>query len=122
MRPVIVEPFEQAVKQPHPYAAAGMARRHPDRADLALILFLLRDPEPDHRAVAFDRQQQPRALAQAAHDLLGKPARDVWVILGQRKQESERARLRIAHFDRSEARRVGKECVSTCRSRWSPYT
>src|SRR3546814_20172632 len=23
--------------------------------------------------------------------------------------------------DRSEGRRVGKECVSTCRSRWSPY-
>src|SRR3546814_15642715 len=26
-----------------------------------------------------------------------------------------------AHHDRSEERRVGKECVSTCRSRWSPY-
>src|SRR3546814_9459527 len=29
-----------------------------------------------------------------------------------------------AEFDRggrSEERRVGKECVSTCRSRWSPY-
>src|SRR3546814_10981135 len=26
--------------------------------------------------------------------------------------------LRVA---RSEERRVGKECVSTCRSRWSPY-
>src|SRR3546814_18196728 len=26
-----------------------------------------------------------------------------------------------AHPDRSEERRVGKECVSTCRSRWSPY-
>src|SRR3546814_18905290 len=25
------------------------------------------------------------------------------------------------HQDRSEERRVGKECVSTCRSRWSPY-
>src|SRR3546814_15630380 len=25
------------------------------------------------------------------------------------------------HFHRSEERRVGKECVSTCRSRWSPY-
>src|SRR3546814_18801320 len=25
------------------------------------------------------------------------------------------------HRDRSEERRVGKECVSTCRSRWSPY-
>src|SRR3546814_3026548 len=24
-------------------------------------------------------------------------------------------------LDRSEERRVGKECVSTCRSRWSPY-
>ena len=24
-------------------------------------------------------------------------------------------------FKRSEERRVGKECVSTCRSRWSPY-
>src|SRR3546814_20718086 len=27
---------------------------------------------------------------------------------------------RIVMF-RSEERRVGKECVSTCRSRWSPY-
>src|SRR3546814_17430402 len=27
---------------------------------------------------------------------------------------------RIIDGDRSEARRVGKECVSTCRSRWSP--
>src|SRR3546814_7519568 len=26
-----------------------------------------------------------------------------------------------ATFHRSEERRVGKECVSTCRSRWSPY-
>src|SRR3546814_13525658 len=25
------------------------------------------------------------------------------------------------HYERSEERRVGKECVSTCRSRWSPY-
>src|SRR3546814_18304889 len=25
------------------------------------------------------------------------------------------------HMIRSEERRVGKECVSTCRSRWSPY-
>src|SRR3546814_18466909 len=26
-----------------------------------------------------------------------------------------------AYMLRSEERRVGKECVSTCRSRWSPY-
>src|SRR3546814_16441028 len=30
---------------------------------------------------------------------------------------------KFKHFnDRSEERREGKECVSTCRSRWSPYT
>src|SRR3546814_12083739 len=29
-------------------------------------------------------------------------------------------RARVIH-SRSEERRVGKECVSTCRSRWSPY-
>src|SRR3546814_16683040 len=27
----------------------------------------------------------------------------------------------LVHTLRSEERRVGKECVSTCRSRWSPY-
>src|SRR3546814_5158772 len=35
---------------------------------------------------------------------------DVPVLLGRR-----------FHLGRSEERRVGKECVSTCRSRWSPY-
>src|SRR3546814_3927172 len=34
------------------------------------------------------------------------------------------SRIRATMMDdpsRSEERRVGKECVSTCRSRWSPY-
>src|SRR3546814_11341934 len=30
------------------------------------------------------------------------------------------AKENIAFIGRSEERRVGKECVSTCRSRWSP--
>src|SRR3546814_2861791 len=37
----------------------------------------------------------------------------------------EEAGFRFYRWDgttiRSEERRVGKECVSTCRSRWSPY-
>src|SRR3546814_7248950 len=33
----------------------------------------------------------------------------------------EIALAEIALQHRSEERRVGKECVSTCRSRWSPY-
>src|SRR3546814_5132457 len=31
------------------------------------------------------------------------------------------ARIFCEQLGRSEERRVGKECVSTCRSRWSPY-
>src|SRR3546814_13797427 len=32
-----------------------------------------------------------------------------------------RAQIRGVKTGRSEERRVGKECVSTCRSRWLPY-
>src|SRR3546814_5276741 len=32
-----------------------------------------------------------------------------------------RSERHIQVYIRSEERRVGKECVSTCRSRWSPY-
>src|SRR3546814_15989794 len=37
--------------------------------------------------------------------------------------EEDRAALgrKIVSRERSEERRVGKECVSTCRYRWSPY-
>src|SRR3546814_18840738 len=40
------------------------------------------------------------------------------VLSHARYQDVQVCRL---HNNRSEARRVGKECVSTCRSRWSPY-
>src|SRR3546814_20858140 len=35
-------------------------------------------------------------------------------------EELQRPALILAPNKRSEERRVGKECVSTCRSRWSP--
>src|SRR3546814_11937459 len=62
--------------------------------------------------------------------------RDRILVVGGKGDEIEfavedelRETLRIALFlsrqaagaQRSEERRVGKECVSTCRSRWSPY-
>src|SRR3546814_15049922 len=37
------------------------------------------------------------------------------------QQISQAARDYVTTIARSEERRVGKECVSTCRSRWSPY-
>src|SRR3546814_8710250 len=41
-------------------------------------------------------------------------------ILASRSERSIRYHEDHGHL-RSEERRVGKECVSTCRSRWSPY-
>src|SRR3546814_17410271 len=35
--------------------------------------------------------------------------------------DQEHHRVAIVNMPRSEESRVGKECVSTCRSRWSPY-
>src|SRR3546814_19080513 len=53
------------------------------------------------------------------------------IIIEDRRGERDlamRAAGNLAHFEgeearivRSEERRVGKACVSTCRSRWSPY-
>src|SRR3546814_3675511 len=40
---------------------------------------------------------------------------------GNYKGEGYMTRFESAFTKRSEERRVGKECVSTCRSRWSPY-
>src|SRR3546814_12959533 len=36
-------------------------------------------------------------------------------------ETSRNIRRHFHEFMRSEARRVGKECVSTCTSRWAPY-
>src|SRR3546814_20479371 len=46
--------------------------------------------------------------------------------LARQRADVETLYLRLDHLlldpaARSEERRVGKECVSTCRSRWSPY-
>src|SRR3546814_7124753 len=47
----------------------------------------------------------------AERDLLG----------AQKAAERDHAAIEYRKEQRSEERRVGKECVSTCRSRWSPY-
>src|SRR3546814_14053349 len=40
---------------------------------------------------------------------------------GQRRADAGIGERAPDHVARSEERRVGKECVSTCRSRWAPY-
>src|SRR3546814_12704982 len=45
---------------------------------------------------------------------------DTWIVLDL-LEVLERLALAGLVVQRSEERRVGTECVSTCRSRWSPY-
>src|SRR3546814_5431900 len=54
----------------------------------------------------------------AGHDLrdIGKVRQDA-----QKRPAARPDRPASDRSHRSEERRVGKECVSTCRSRWSPY-
>src|SRR3546814_18509096 len=87
-----------------------------------------------HRVVRFEfpymaaRRQDPRrrppdrqpvllATWRGVVATLGGPGR---VVVGGKSMGGRMASL-LAAEDRSEERRVGKECVSTCRSRWSPY-
>src|SRR3546814_11758451 len=57
---------------------------------------------------AFDRQRAPRLAEGGGRGDDAEPR--------QRDDQPQEAEAK-----RSEERRVGKECVSTCRSRWSPY-
>src|SRR3546814_12945611 len=77
-------------------------------------------PGQAHRSAAMTPAAFIKHIALAAALML---------ILGSAAPQADAKTLRWAHqYDltsmdpmRSEERRVGKECVSTCRSRWSPY-
>src|SRR3546814_16031779 len=59
------------------------------------------------------------------HDILVSNAlAQAEALMRGRTRDEAAAEMRAAGLSaeqRSEERRVGKECVSTCRSRWSPY-
>ena len=49
--------------------------------------------------------------------------REIEPLMGWTSSADMKSQVKL-HFDtkeRSEERRVGKECLSVCRSRWSPY-
>src|SRR3546814_18884262 len=66
------------------------------------------------------------ALSQVWAEVLGAEgltAAQMLVTLGdlEHRRRYLNAAATLDRLLRSEERRVGKECVSTCRSRWSPY-
>src|SRR3546814_14500413 len=67
-----------------------------------------------------------RALGAVEAEAHARADRDLALGWGRGQFGGGGARVPIAQFaltrlGRSEERRVGKECVSTCRSRWAPY-
>src|SRR3546814_12926474 len=83
---------------------------------------------PEERAVAA-LHQPPAATDGAAHAVAQMVARVAPIGLDARLAEQREGDIPLGRIgkpavkglQRSEERRVGKECVSTCRSRWSPY-
>src|SRR3546814_19446265 len=71
------------------------------------------------RAEGYDEEAAALERALQLQDDIGKIGAEQY----QQILDNERAQLRVndALEARSEERRVGKECVSTCRSRWSQY-
>src|SRR3546814_12029335 len=67
-------------------------------------------------AMASQLAQHRARLRQQHQQELERAAREQQGVIDAREQQ-----LRTAARDRSEERRVGKEGVSTCRSRWSTY-
>src|SRR3546814_2333242 len=71
-----------------------------------------------------DHQDRQQAADHRVELHVGDRMADEGGLVVDRGQLHVRRYLRLDLFQalgRSEERRVGKECVSTCRSRWSPY-
>src|SRR3546814_20000046 len=77
--------------------------------------------------VSIDRLWSERVEGRAVlHSVLVElqPELRIWDALSRGRRLTVVTDVRRLDFvldGRSEERRVGKECVSTCRSRWSPY-
>src|SRR3546814_16630848 len=96
-----------------PAAAAEAAERRSDEdvADLRRCIAQMWDATESARAFAEVDLDFHRAVGKASGNVLMRSMSAV----------VETALVASFTLSRSEERRVGKECVSTCRSRWSPY-
>src|SRR3546814_15408316 len=80
-------------------------------------------PQPDEGDIFFDMEGDPLfdgGLEYLFGFVAMEESEDRFHAFWAHDRESEKLAFEQT-IDRSEERRVGKECVSTCRSRWSPY-
>src|SRR3546814_14118890 len=75
----------------------------------------------DHRISAWSRRGHAKPEVDLRTLAGGIPQFFVQTVYTGRSSPQISGLLALPAIFRSEERRVGKECVSTCRSRWSPY-
>src|SRR3546814_15775585 len=74
------------------------------------------------RDLPITREEWPAAKAVEYFKSIGETYKAEWVDeIAKRGEAISIYRQGDTWLDRSEERRVGKECVCTCKSRWSPY-
>src|SRR3546814_19216082 len=98
---------------PRAHAGKG-AQRYPARKARFSMSEMIRVTLPDGSARDVARGTTPAPIAADIGPGLAKAA------LAARVDGAVRDIMRPLDADRSEERRVGKECVRTCRSWWSP--
>src|SRR3546814_13062107 len=103
------------------WSSDGCSSDLKDRAGFGFARILERAIGLERAVPAAGQDEQRRAVPVEARDLqIAGVAADIGIdeaCLGMRLVE---AAIDQDIVERSEERRVGKECVSTCRSRWSP--
>src|SRR3546814_14999284 len=94
----------------------------PKLPPLADVLGLVPDAvcvvDPDGRYL-FVSASFERIFGYTREEVLGR--RMIELVHPDDREATLQAARSVMAGTRSEERRVGKECVSTCRSRWSPY-
>ena len=81
-------------------------------------------PIGDHRARVTDVVERKFNSGNEGYEItleISGYASKLWYYLVLDRNNPAQTNQRIGEFFRSEERRVGKECDTLCRSRWSPY-
>src|SRR3546814_18008349 len=100
-----------------------VGRRRGEQAERRAHRLIAGDGEREivaEQAKLVDRFEAGEAAAQRAQRLGRIEGAEIAELAAV--EDRRAAVIRMNPGLRSDARRVGKECVSTCRSRWSPYT
>src|SRR3546814_15592072 len=93
-----------------------------DLIDIKEVAHMLGGMHPEHvRGRIMKRPDFPRPFRISGRVLFDRPEISDWIEMQRQPIDGRTTQNLRNDARRSEERRVGKECVSTCRSWWSQY-